>query len=225
MDDGYLFQTPGSSPPQSPRPWGWTPPRSALKCLRVFVHPLSVGLRGATLSVAAHRFRQRQRPLPRNLYEDVLERGCVDVYLQRAGMAISKEFARHHSTFLKDIAESMPPGGVLATDDVWVGHFSDNGDNSARFPPGFAGVPIPWRGGTVRKGEDLLEGISSRGSRSRVEGVRQPSNVRFVPAGGFVAVLGPRLPDLLTNRRRITPSLAINYCRRHSSITISPFGR
>ena len=130
-------------------------------------------------------------------YADVLARG-TDIYLQRAGLTIAKEYG-HRPTFYKDIADSMPPGAVFATDDMWVDGLGMSDDNAARFP---LALPVARFPGEAA----LFDGVKAAVSEGRagipeteLKGYGNRLNVRFVPAGA-VPVAGAEPARVFADR-------------------------
>lgn len=113
-------------------------------------------------------------------YADVLSRGA-DIYLQRAGLTIPKEYA-NRPTFLKDIADSLTPGGALVTDDVWVDPLGVSADNAGQFPLALPVSRMPDEEALFGKVKKAVGDGRNGVPETELKGYGNRLNVRFVPS-------------------------------------------
>lgn len=113
-------------------------------------------------------------------YADVLALGA-DIYLQRAGLTIPKEYA-NRPTFLKDIADSLAPGGALVSDDVWVDPLGVSADNAAQFPLALPVSRMPEEEALFEKVKKAVGDGRAGVPETELKGYGNRLNVRVVPA-------------------------------------------
>jgi len=116
-------------------------------------------------------------------YADVLARGA-DIYLQRAGLTIPKGYA-NRPTFLKDIADSLAPGGALVTDDVWVDPLGLSADNLAQFPLALPVARMPDEEALFGRVKKAVGDGRAGVPETELKGYGNRLNVRFVPSGAI----------------------------------------